>query len=161
MVGWVVVPALVALSLVGCPEPGPGPGPKPTDPTGLTTLSGLSATIPKVTRTSGSLEVHYRLEWTGEPTAKTDPNTFVVTATNVWLLDPNETVSLRFWDAAGSPTGTIDQQIDLSQGFAERDAKLSLTPILVNPPAKSRSVSIALGRSGLETSKVGLPPEIN
>lgn len=122
-------------------------------------LSGLRATVSPARASEavlGPSEVTYELEWTAQPEGWLDSSGTICVA-NIWLLRPLEPAVVRYWNAAGTQVGEGGQQLRLPDEFRDRVASKHEAPIRLDPPADAISLSIALGRSGLETARIAVP----
>lgn len=156
--------ASVGLLAIGCPSPAPVPSP-PTAPApaaiGAAQRDGLRSSVIGVRRSAtagSSLEVNYVLEWTSAPTIKVDPVSLrIVSASDLWLLGPSEPAVVRFWDAQDHLLGETRKTVFLAGPFRDRSVPRSATQLAVAAPSNAESVSVALGLSGLESSRVRVP----
>lgn len=135
------------------------PGSKPSPPEPTFELSGLRATVSPSLVDDGALgpiEVLYELEWTAEPEVWVDPD-WNVRSSGIWLLGPLEPAIVRYWDATGAPVGEGGHRIVLPAEFRARDVPRLAALVPIDPPIEATSLSIALGRSGLETARIAVP----
>ena len=147
--------ALVACTLLGachCNDTAPPP-PATVDESG-----GLRASVPKVVRLAPTsrVEVSYLLEWTAAPTIVVAADG-TARGSNLWLLQPSEPVYVRFRDAGGQLVGETTDRIDLPPPFLDRSVARHEARLMLDVPAGSATVSVALGVSGLETRPTVVP----
>lgn len=153
--------ALLVL-LLGChgddPPPPPPPAPLPPIQASSSRVSGLQATVSRVAQAPGTgrMELTYLLEWYAAPTSEVTQDGRIQIY-NVWLLRGLEPVTIRFWGAPGAPPVEVGERVVLPEAFLRRTAPSHELHLLVDPPAGARSVSIALGNSGLESERERLP----
>lgn len=134
--------------------------PKPSHPEPTFELNGLRATVSPFLVDDGALgpiEVLYELEWTAEPEVWIDAD-WHFRASGLWLLRPHEPAIVRYWDATGTPVGEGGHRIVLPDEFRARDVPKLAALVPIDPPSEATSLSIALGRSGLETARIAVPP---
>lgn len=149
----------VVLTLAGCrceDEPPPPPPPPPVAKVGNPEVSGLRATIQKLSPGAGRLELTCVFEWYAAPTSelRADGTIFM---SNVWLLAGQEPLWVRFWSPAGAELGSALDRVLVPEPFRRRLSATHECELLVAPPAGATSVSVALGNSGLETERRALP----
>lgn len=157
----VLVLALV-LALAGCrcedEPPSPPPPTPPVAKVGKPEVSGLRATIQKLSAggPGGRLELTCVLEWYAAPTSElsADGTLFM---SNVWLLEGQEPMWVRFWSPSGAELESALEQVLVPEPFRRRLSATHESQLLVAPPAGATSVSVALGNSGLETERKELP----
>lgn len=152
-----LLPAVVVLSLAACrcEDDPPSPPPAPIVSSGKPEKSGLRATVPKLVK-GRRLEVTYLLEWFAAPTAEVRADGTIY-MTNMWLLESQEPITVRFWSASGDEVGRSGESILLPEPFRDRATQSHEVQLLVDPPAGAESLSVALGNSGLESDRRGLP----
>ncbi|MCO5171012.1 MAG: hypothetical protein M9894_32210 [Planctomycetes bacterium] len=147
----------VCLALAACcSEEQQPPPPLPPPPA---ELHGLRASASRVERVAGSdlLELTYALEWVAPPRVEVDPD-LSLRASNLWLLQPNEPVTVRFLDATGAEVGRVMQRVDIAPEFVARARPTYEALLRVDAPAGTASLVMSLGRSGLDTRPATLPP---
>ncbi|MBX3467963.1 MAG: hypothetical protein KF878_13910 [Planctomycetes bacterium] len=145
----------VCLALAACcSEEQPPPLPPPP-----AELHGLRASASRVERLAGSdlLELTYALEWVAPPRVEVDPD-LSLRASSLWLLQPNEPVTVRFLDASGAEVGRVMQRVDIAPEFVARSRRAYEALLRVDAPAGAASLVVSLGRSGLNTRPATLPP---
>jgi hypothetical protein len=121
-------------------------------------VHGLRASIVDV-RPAGpgkAVEVAYVLEWDAPITAKVDA-AGRIHVSNAWLLQPLEPVIVHFLDRSGAAAGEVADRAVIPDEFRDRTSRKRVVRLLVTPPTDAASVSVAFGRSGLETRPVALP----
>ena len=148
---------LTVALLAGCecndepPDPAPLPPPRSES-------NGLRASVAEVRRglSTPPLEVSYVLEWVAPPTGRVDVSGDIQIS-NVWLLEPLEPAVVHFWDRSGTLVGEAIQRVILPDQFRDRSIAKREVRFLVDAPAAAASLSVALGRSGLETERALIP----
>lgn len=132
------------------------PGP-PVVPESASELGGLRASAASVrSETWPYPEVSYVLEWVAPVMGEVDA-AGNVRVWNVWLLEPLEPAVVRFWDRTGALMGETGEQVRLPDEFLRRSAPKFEVRLRVKAPAGAAFLSVALGRSGLETERVVWP----
>jgi hypothetical protein len=145
---------LLALAVTSCrctDDPTPAPPPPAPPAPSRAEVHGLRATSSGAVVT-GRLEVTYVLEWTAPPTFSRQPGG-AVQLTNLWLLQPIEPATVNFWDGVGALVGETTQRIGLPTGFREGSTPRHEAHISLVAPAGAKSLSVSLGRSGLESDR--------
>lgn len=120
-------------------------------------VSGLRATIASTKRTPQGVEVEYALEWVAPIEVEVDAS-FKITAENMWLLQPSEPTIVHVWDRSGVLVERHGERVDLPPAFLDRSVESFRTTLTLPYPASGESLSVALGRSGLESRRAPLPP---
>lgn len=151
----VVVVALLAMAGCECNDEPPAP-PPPPPPT--SELHGLRSSVARLERagTMPAVEVTYVLEWVAPMKAEVDP-AGNIRVSNAWLLELVEPAVVSFWDGSGALVGETVERFGLPDEFRDRSVPRREVRFSVNPPASAKTLSIALGRSGLETGRAALP----
>lgn len=151
---------VLAASLAGCGYTDVSPDPPPPQQPAYSEVDGLRASL-ALTRSRhdmapASIEVSYTLVWTVAPTVSIDAD-YNVHGSNIWLLDPIEPAVARFWDVKGDLVGETGQHVELPDPFRDRSVSKCEVQFLVAAPSGAVCLSVALGRSGLETLRAPLP----
>lgn len=148
---------LVLLALSGCECQDEQPDPAPIPPA-KSELEGLRASVAQIQRglSTPPLDVSYVLEWVAPMKAELDA-AGTIHVSNAWLLESLEPAVVHFWDRNGALVGETVERITLPDDFRDRSTPRWEARFLVNAPAGAASLSVALGRSGLETERASLP----
>lgn len=110
-------------------------------------LEGLACSIERLERTGADVELVYVLEWTSpEPS---------------WSLDLMEPLIPSFRDEDGRKVSRQTDEdstfITLDRRFVTLESRRTTNNVKLTVPEGARSLSLALGASGLETPWIGLP----
>jgi hypothetical protein len=111
-------------------------------------VDGLRASAGDVSRDGEIVSIHYALRWTDRR--------------NGWRLNPEAPVNISFWQSNVEPGKLISIEIgyvSLPNAFLARAIDVTEATLRVKAPAGAGAVSLALGRSGLETERVALPQQ--
>lgn len=120
---------------------------------------GLRASVTTLRPTSAGLAVGYTLEWIAGPRVEVDMSSSLI-AHNLWLLEPSEPAILVLSDGASTLHEHV-QHFALPAGFLDRSQKRHDVTLVVprDELARARTLTVALGNSGLETRPVCVPTE--
>jgi hypothetical protein len=111
-------------------------------------VDGLRASAGDVSRDGEIISIHYTLRWTDRR--------------NGWRLNPEAPVNISFWQSNVEPGDLISIEIgyvSLPNAFLARAVDMAEATFRIRAPAGAGAVSLALGRSGLETERVAVPQQ--
>ncbi|NUO08935.1 MAG: hypothetical protein HUU08_09710 [Candidatus Brocadia sp.] len=110
-------------------------------------IDGLKASITSISWVSTSqVEIEYSLER--------------IKPTKTWVINPSEPANIHFWNKKGQRVDNDDifEIITIDPDFIDGKRNVITALITSNVPNNAISVSVAFGRSGLETKRKKLPP---